>query len=465
MILQRLHLLHFKSIASASCTFSPKVNCFIGLNGMGKTNLLDALHYLSFTKSHLSITDSLAVQYGQEAAVLDAVYRSDFGDERQLLLQIRPGHRKVLKRNKKEYPKLSDHIGAFPLVIVSPQDYQLILGGSDERRRFVDKQLSQQDSVYMAALAQYHRILEQRNVLLKSQRADDAVLEVLDLQLEQVSPLLYERRAAFVRDFIPLFQQYYTAISGGQDRVSLVYTSSLAEYEGHCLELLREARQRDRLMGYTTMGLHKDDLQMLLGEELIRKVGSEGQNKTFLIALKFAQYALLSATNPERPLLLLDDIFDKLDAERVSASSVWSEGVTSGRSSSRIRTASTSTRSSRAGAKTIASSKCPRAKCALSTPPMKQSKTVLLGEAIASLWDDDPDMYEQLLVHRLRDYLPELLGPMYRWLQEVRFDEGVLRLQVSSSAVRQELGFQQAELQRKINGHLGAELVRFIQIY
>ena len=172
MILQRLHLLHFKSIASASCTFSPKVNCFIGLNGMGKTNLLDALHYLSFTKSHLSITDSLAVQYGQEAAVLDAVYRSDFGDERQLLLQIRPGHRKVLKRNKKEYPKLSDHIGAFPLVIVSPQDYQLILGGSDERRRFVDKQLSQQDSVYMAALAQYHRILEQRNVLLKSQRAD-----------------------------------------------------------------------------------------------------------------------------------------------------------------------------------------------------------------------------------------------------------------------------------------------------
>ena len=284
MILQRLHLLHFKSIASASCTFSPKVNCFIGLNGMGKTNLLDALHYLSFTKSHLSITDSLAVQYGQEAAVLDAVYRSDFGDERQLLLQIRPGHRKVLKRNKKEYPKLSDHIGAFPLVIVSPQ---------------------------------YHRILEQRNVLLKSQRADDAVLEVLDLQLEQVSPLLYERRAAFVRDFIPLFQQYYTAISGGQDRVSLVYTSSLAEHEGHCLELLREARQRDRLMGYTTMGLHKDDLQMLLGEELIRKVGSEGQNKTFLIALKFAQYALLSATNPERPLLLLDDIFDKLDAERV----------------------------------------------------------------------------------------------------------------------------------------------------
>lgn len=317
MILDRLHILNFKSIASASCIFSPKVNCLIGLNGMGKTNMLDALHYLSFTKSHLSITDSLAVRQGEEASILEAVYKSDFGDERQLLLQIRPGHRKILRRNKKEYTKLSEHIGAFPLVIVSPQDYQLILGGSDERRRFVDRQLSQQDSVYMAALAQYHRILEQRNVLLKSQSASDAVLEVLDLQLEQVSPLIYERRCAFIRDFIPLFQHYYTAISGGRDQVRLDYSSSLSDEGGHCLEALRGARQRDRLMGYTTLGLHKDDLQMLLEGELIRKVGSEGQNKTFLIALKFAQYALLSKTNPERPLLLLDDIFDKLDAERV----------------------------------------------------------------------------------------------------------------------------------------------------
>ena len=317
MILDRLHILNFKSIASASCIFSPKVNCFIGLNGMGKTNMLDALHYLSFTKSHLSITDSLAVRQGEEASILEAVYKSDFGDERQLLLQIRPGHRKILRRNKKEYTKLSEHIGAFPLVIVSPQDYQLILGGSDERRRFVDRQLSQQDSVYMAALAQYHRILEQRNVLLKSLSASDPVLEVLDLQLDQVSPLIYERRCAFIRDFIPLFQHFYTAISGGRDQVRLDYSSSLSDEGGHCLEALRTARQRDRLMGYTTLGLHKDDLQMLLEGELIRKVGSEGQNKTFLIALKFAQYALLSKTNPERPLLLLDDIFDKLDAERV----------------------------------------------------------------------------------------------------------------------------------------------------
>ena len=317
MILQRLHLLNFKSIASATCDFSPKVNCFIGLNGMGKTNMLDALHYLAFTKSHLAITDALAVRRGQDAALLEGIYQSDQGDERQLLLQIRPGHRKILKRNKKEYGKLSEHIGAFPLVIVSPQDYQLILGGSDERRRFIDRQLAQQDSVYMAALAQYHRILEQRNSLLKGQQASDSVLDVLDLQLEQVSPILYERRMAFVEAFVPLFQQYYTAISGGQDQVSLGYESTLKEHQGHILELLRETRQRDRLIGYTTIGLHKDDLPMLLDGELIRKVGSEGQNKTFLVSLKFAQYSLLSETNPERPILLLDDIFDKLDAERV----------------------------------------------------------------------------------------------------------------------------------------------------
>ena len=264
---------------------------------MGKTNMLDALHYLSFTKSHLSITDALAVRRGEESAVLDASYLSDHGDERHLLLQIRPGARKILKRNRKEYGKLSEHIGAFPLVI--------------------DRQLSQQDSVYMAALTQYHKVLEQRNTLLKNQQASSSVLDILDLQLEQVSPILYEKRCQFVELFIPLFQQYYTEISGGRESVSLAYASTLEATEGHIAELLREVRERDRILGHTSVGLHKDDLQMLLDDELIRRVGSEGQNKTFLISLKFAQYTLLSETNPERPILLLDDIFDKLDAERV----------------------------------------------------------------------------------------------------------------------------------------------------
>lgn len=319
MILTRLHLIDFKSIVTASCDFSPKVNCFIGLNGMGKTNMLDALHYLSFTKSHLAITDTLAVRRGQERALLEGTYQSDHGDERHLLLQIRPGARKVLKRNRKEYTRLSEHIGAFPLVIASPQDYQLILGGSEERRRFVDRQLSQQDSVYMAALAQYHRVLEQRNTLLKAPSTPSpSVLDVLDLQLEQVSPMIYDRRKRFVEQFVPLFQRYYTAISGGQEQVSLSYVSPLESTEGHIADLLRESRDRDRILGHTSVGLHRDDLLMLLDGELIRRIGSEGQNKTYLLALKFAQYTLLAETNPERPLLLLDDIFDKLDAERVA---------------------------------------------------------------------------------------------------------------------------------------------------
>ena len=169
----------------------------------------------------------------------------------------------------------------------------------------------------MAALTQYHKVLEQRNTLLKNQQASSSVLDILDLQLEQVSPILYEKRCQFVELFIPLFQQYYTEISGGRESVRLAYASTLEATEGHIAELLREVRERDRVLGHTSVGLHKDDLQMLLDGELIRRVGSEGQNKTFLIALKFTQYALLSATNPERPLLLLDDIFDKLDAERV----------------------------------------------------------------------------------------------------------------------------------------------------
>lgn len=317
MRLRELHIINFKSIASASCHFSDKLNCFIGLNGMGKTNVLDALHYLSFTKSHLGITDALAVRRGEEAAVLDASYLSDSEDVQSLLLQIRPGKGKILKRNKKEYQRFSEHIGRFPLVIVSPEDYQLILGGSEERRRFVDQQLSQQDAVYLNALSQYHKTLQQRNSLLKETSVSDALLDVLDMQLDRWGRVVYERRKRFIEEFIPHFQRFYTAISSGADRVSLEYLSGLHETEGRLLGLLSSSRARDRAVGFTTEGIHKDELLMLLEGELIRKVGSQGQNKTFVISLKLAQYILLSLSAQERPMLLLDDVFDKLDAERV----------------------------------------------------------------------------------------------------------------------------------------------------
>ncbi len=317
MKLKQLHLINFKSIATASFDFSDKVNCFIGLNGMGKTNILDALHYLSFTKSHLGLKDSLAVRYEQEAAILDASYQTDNEDNLQILLQIKAGQRKVLKRNKKEYDRLSQHIGQFPLVIVSPQDYQLILGTSKERQRFLDMQLSQQDPVYISALAQYNKALQQRNTLLKDGTSNASLMSILDEQMSRYARLIWERRRDFVEHFEPIFQNYYSAIAEEFLPIKLNYQSSLNESEGELLSILQRNLSKDRILGFTSEGIHKDDLTMMLGNERIKDVGSEGQKKTYLISLKLAQYRLLSHTTSEQPMLLLDDIFDKLDVERV----------------------------------------------------------------------------------------------------------------------------------------------------
>lgn len=317
MILRQLNIINFKSIEAASLSLSPKVNCFVGLNGMGKTNILDALHYLSLTKSHLGIQDSLAVRTGQEFALLEGVYQSDSEDDRQLLLQICPGKRKILKRNKKEYERLSEHIGAFPLVIISPCDSLLIQGGSEERRRFLDQQLSQEDATYLSVLTQYNKALAQRNALLKAPKgATDTLLEIIDMKMAQLAEYIYHRRRRFVADFVPHFQQYYSIISGGQETVELSYESQLSRTEGDLYRLLVEVRERDRLLGHTTRGIHRDDLQMLYQGEQMRRIGSQGQCKTYLTSLKLAQYHVLSLKG-ERPILLLDDIFDKLDSERV----------------------------------------------------------------------------------------------------------------------------------------------------
>lgn len=317
MIIKQLNIINFKSIASARLELSSKVNCFIGLNGMGKTNILDSLHYLSFTKSHLGTADGLVVRKGADTSVLDATYVSSRGDELHLLLQICPGQRKVLKRNKKEYDRLSDHIGAFPLVIVSPQDYQLIQGGGEERRRFVDMQLSQQDPAYMNALNMYSKALAQRNTLLKDWHSGDALLDVLDQQLDRFASYIWQKRVQFVELFTPYFNIYYTAIAQEQEAVALRYSSQLNETAGRLYPLLEASRQRDKILGYTTHGVHRDDLEMTLAGDAIKRVGSQGQSKTYLVSLKFAQYRMLCDKHNEQPILLLDDIFDKLDAERV----------------------------------------------------------------------------------------------------------------------------------------------------
>lgn len=314
MILKKLSVLNYKNILHAEICFSPKMNCFFGNNGMGKTNLLDAIYYLSFCKSHLNTPDNLIIHSAEEMCVLQGEYDYE-GRTEDIFCAIRRRQRKQFKRNKKEYEKLSEHIGLLPLVIVSPADSELIRGGSDERRRFLDLLISQHDKQYLHALIQYNKALQQRNVLLKNQDHDLPLYEVLEMQMEMYAGQIYAKRQALVEEFIPVFNEYYQVISQSSESVSLKYISQLAE--AGLQELFSRNRERDRVLGYTSTGIHKDELEMTLDRTLIRRTGSQGQNKTYLIALKLAQFAFLHRKGSTAPILLLDDIFDKLDARRV----------------------------------------------------------------------------------------------------------------------------------------------------
>lgn len=314
MILSKLSVLHYKNIREAEISFSPKMNCFFGNNGMGKTNLLDVIYYLSFSKSHLHTSDSLIIQNEQEYSVIQGSYLFEERTE-EIFCAIRRRQRKQFKRNKKEYDKLSDHIGLLPLVMVSPADSILIQGGSEERRRFLDLIISQHDKSYLQSLIQYNKALLQRNSMLKNQSYEDSLYEILEMQLDMHGQVIYEKRRRFVEDFTPLFNTYYQSISGPEEQVALTYVSKLADIDFPAT--LRQNRERDRILGYTSTGVHKDELEMSLGHSLIRRIGSQGQNKTYLIALKLAQFAFLADKGTTTPILLLDDIFDKLDANRV----------------------------------------------------------------------------------------------------------------------------------------------------
>lgn len=314
MILKKLAILHYKNIEQAEVLFSPKINCFFGNNGMGKTNLLDAVYYLSFTKSHVNTPDGQIIQSGQDMCVLQGLYDYD-GREEEVFCAIRNGQRKQFKRNKKEYEKLSEHIGLLPLVMISPADVELIRGGSEERRRFLDLIISQQDKPYLHALIQYNKALQQRNVLLKNHSKDASLFDVLEMQMDRYGRLVYECRKRLVEDFVPIFNDYYHQICSFSEKVGLNYISQLEQEE--LKDILERNRERDSILGYTSSGIHKDELEMLLNDALIRRVGSQGQNKTYLIALKLAQFAFLKAKGQTIPILLLDDLFDKLDANRV----------------------------------------------------------------------------------------------------------------------------------------------------
>lgn len=314
MILNKLSILNYKNILQSEVVFSPKMNCFFGNNGMGKTNLLDVIHYLSFSKSHVNTPDSQIINNDQEMCVIQGNYDYE-GREEEIFCAMRRRQRKQFRRNKKEYEKLSEHIGLLPLVMVSPADAELIQGGSEERRRFLDVIISQQDRQYLHALIQYNKALLQRNALLKSQCMDASLYEVLEMQLGMYGRMVYEKRQMLVDDFTPIFNEYYQTICRSTEQVGLHYVSQLES--GNLPEMLAANRERERILGYTAAGIHKDELEMTLDNFLIRRVGSQGQNKTYLIALKLAQFAFLAGKGQTTPILLLDDIFDKLDAARV----------------------------------------------------------------------------------------------------------------------------------------------------
>ncbi len=317
MILNRLSILNYKNIASSELEFVPKLNCLVGMNGEGKTNVLDAIHFLSLAKSATTSMDSQAIMHGQELMALEGLYEHEDGTPEDIHCGLRKGQKKVLRRGKKAYKRLAEHIGLIPLVMVSPADQWLIAGGSEERRRFMDVVISQYNPVYLDALLRYNKTLQQRNALLKQEEEpDEDLLMLLEEEMAHVGTYIYEERKTYVENFIPTFQSFYSLISQEKEQVSLEYKSH--GERGNLLETIRRDRTKDRAVGYSLHGTHKDDLEMMMGGFPIKREGSQGQNKTYLTALKLAQFDFLRQTGSHTtPLLLLDDIFDKLDAGRV----------------------------------------------------------------------------------------------------------------------------------------------------
>ena len=287
------------------------------MNGEGKTNLLDSIHFLSLCRSYSTSQDSLCILHNQDIMSIAGLYENEDGTAEDIHIGIRRGQKKIVRRGKKAYKRLVEHIGLIPLVMVSPADHFLISGGSEERRRFMDIIISQYNPIYMESLLRYNKALLQRNALLKEEITPDTEMFLLwEEQMAKEAEYIYQCRSEYIKDFTPIFQQFYNHISKEKETVELRYTSHCQR--GPLLEQLTSNRFRDQAVGYSLHGVHKDDLEMLLGGYAIKREGSQGQNKTFLIALKLAQFDFLKRTGSKTtPLLLLDDIFDKLDTERV----------------------------------------------------------------------------------------------------------------------------------------------------
>ena len=314
MRLKKLLLINFKNILQSEIALTDGINCFVGDNGAGKTNILDAIYYLSMSKSAFTMTDGQSVSHGEEFFVAEGSYLSDEGRAELLNCSFSRKGGKVLKRNGKEYERLADHVGNFPVVIVSPRDSDLITDAAEERRRSLNSFISQIDKQYLQSMMRYNTILAERNTFLK-RSSDEQMLQIYDMQLSEHGTRVYEKRKQIVEQMQPLVVEYYRELSEDREQVEISYRSELEQMS--LMDILQRSRERDLVNQFTTSGVHRDDVIFKIGGYPLRKYGSQGQQKSFLIALKLAQYRMLAETTGEKPILLLDDLFDKLDMRRV----------------------------------------------------------------------------------------------------------------------------------------------------
>lgn len=315
MILKKLSLINFKNLAQQIIELEPSINCFVGDNGTCKTNIVDAIHYLAMCKSALGMSDSQCVLHGEDFFVVDGTFENKDGRKEQVVCSYKRGNQKVIKRNDKSYERFSDHMGVIPTVIVSPADSMLISESGEERRRYINAFISQFDHDYLAAMIRYNGALAERNKYLKI-GSDEQMLLIYDMQLATAAAKIFERRKEMIERLQPIVANFYKILSGDRETVSLTYRTDLAE--GELTELLLQSREKDLILGHTTVGIHRDDIHFTIGDVPLRKYGSQGQQKSFIIALKLAQYQIIAEQTGKAPILLLDDVFDKLDESRVA---------------------------------------------------------------------------------------------------------------------------------------------------
>ncbi len=319
MFLKQLSLVNYKNIIQKSFDFDAKINCFVGKNGVGKTNILDAIYHLAYGKSYFNPLSSQNINHQADFFVIDAAIIKA-GKEERIVCSFKKGQKKVIKRNNKVYEKLSEHIGFIPLVIVSPADRDLISEGSETRRKFIDSIIASINVSYLNDLITYQKLIAQRNALLKyfanNQTFDATNLSIYNEQIIPLGEKIHATRIAFLEEFEPIFNRFHKKISQNNEKVQLTYTSQLQTDSFETL--LQTNLSKDRALQYTSVGVHKDDFIFEIDEHPIKKFGSQGQQKSYLIALKLAQFEFLKKESGHTPILLLDDIFDKLDATRVA---------------------------------------------------------------------------------------------------------------------------------------------------